>query len=90
MWFGLFWFGAFCIGVGFGVGHLNNANESKELLKKDDNAKQVKNPIVERNRKKGQALKNGKLKQKFVRGPGKFRQVSVYDSVQELARSYVI
>ena len=77
MWFGFFIVAAVCVGVGFGVdAHVKSADQNKEMLKvKDDDGKQVPNPI----RKKGPASKNGKLKQKTAGGKGNNRKVSIYN-----------
>ena len=50
-------------------------------MKKDGAVKKIKNPMFETIKKKGPAFKNGELKKKFVGGPGKHLQVSVYNSV---------
>ena len=50
-------------------------------MKKDGAVKKIKNQMFETIKKKGPAFKNGELKKKFVGGPGKHLQVSVYNSV---------
>ena len=43
---------------------------------KNEDSNQIKNPMYESIRKKGPAFKNGKLKEKYVGGPGKHSKVS--------------
>ena len=47
---------------------------------KNEDSNQIKNPMYESIRKKGPAFKNGKLKEKYVGGPGKHSKVSNYNS----------
>ena len=47
---------------------------------KNEDSNQIKNPMYETIRKKGPAFKNGKLKEKYVGGPGKHSKVSNYNS----------
>ena len=47
---------------------------------KNEDSNRIKNPMYETIRKKGPAFKNGKLKEKYVGGPGKHSKVSNYNS----------